>query len=92
MLKGIQKNMIWVRTPESALFESAYFVLRPKRSTLSPDDGEMVREANRLVFEGDRPGPRRQTAKRRARRSFLFGLLCGLLGACLLGFLLLLWR
>ncbi|MBR2354121.1 MAG: hypothetical protein IKA76_06455 [Clostridia bacterium] len=52
MLKGIQKNMIWVRTPESRFFEAAYFVMRPTLTQGKPREGEMLREANRLLSEG----------------------------------------
>jgi hypothetical protein len=52
MLKGIQKNMIWVRTPESRCFEAACFVLRPRRSG-KEREGEMLREAERLIAEGN---------------------------------------
>ncbi len=54
MLKGIQKNMIWIRTPENRFFEAAYFVMRPGACSDTPREGEMLREANRLLAEGTR--------------------------------------
>ncbi len=90
MLKGIQKNMIWVKTPESTLFESAYFVLRPTHPHRLPENGEMVREANRLVCESTRPEAGRHRRNRHHWRSFLSGALCGLLLSCFFALLALL--
>ena len=80
MHKGIQKNMIWIRTPESRCFEAAYFVLRPERDSETMRRGEMLREANRLLDESvhadSRPSLR--PASRRLL-PFLLGLLAGAL-------------
>ena len=50
MIKGCQKEMIVLQTKESALFESAYFVLRRGRS-VAPR-GDMLAESNRIIGEG----------------------------------------
>ncbi len=91
MLKGIQKNMIWVKTPQSSLYESAYFVLRPAHPDHLPEDGEMVREANRLIFESAKDS-RRRSRPRQNLRSFLSGALFGLLLSCFFVLLILLCR
>ncbi len=78
MLKGIQKNMIWVRTPESRFFEAAYFVMRPNACSAPPREGEMLREANRLLSEGTRKTtPRREQRLWQRLLPFLAGLASG---------------
>ena len=67
MLKGIQKNMIWIRTPESRYFESAYFVLRPDKQADRNQKGDMLREAERLLTAG-----RAKEKRVRIRPLFLF--------------------
>ena len=54
MLKGIQKNVMVVKLTSSPCFEWAYFVLRSERDDLR--QGEMVREANRIISESDSRG------------------------------------
>ena len=46
MLRGCQKRIYVIRKPESALFEEAYFLLKPTR-----DEAAMQREAERIVSE-----------------------------------------
>ena len=48
MVKGTQRQMIMVRTPESELFELAYFVLRTDVRN-GTDEGSMIDEANMIV-------------------------------------------
>ncbi len=90
MLKGIQKNMIMIKLPRSQSFEAAYFILRS--SGKEPRQGEMVREANRIIAEsglcsvkGDRAG--RQRWER--IMLFIYGVLSGAVSvaALWLGFL-----
>ena len=68
--------MIVLQTKESALFESAYFVLRRGRGAKA--QGDMLEESNRIIAQG-----REYLQKRCGRRRFpLF--LCGFLtGAAL---------
>ena len=51
MIKGIQKNMIWVQTPKSTCFEEAYFVVRRELCTERQKGNEMLREAHRILAE-----------------------------------------
>lgn len=52
MLRGCQKRIYVIRKPESALFEEAYFLLKPTRAgTTAPDEAAMQREAERIVSE-----------------------------------------
>ena len=50
MLRGCQKQMIVLQTPESGVFESAFFVLR--RENLSVGHDDMIAEANRIIGNG----------------------------------------
>ena len=60
MIKGIQKNVIMLRLTGSPIYEVAYFVL--KNGAREPKQGEMVREANRIVSECD-PRPARKGSR-----------------------------
>ena len=75
-MKGCQREMIVLRTNESALFESAYFVLRRQREVA--DGGDMLAEANRLLGASGA-----FTQKRRRRGRLLPFLLGFLLGSCI---------
>ena len=91
MLKGIQKNMIWVRTPESQFFEAAYFVMRPTYASGKTREGEMLREANRLLNEGTQKRPLPPRGRWTGRFvPFLAGLGIGIGGSLLLTLLLIL--
>ena len=45
MLKGYQRKLIMIRTKESSIFESAFFILR-QASCDSGKNGEMINEAS----------------------------------------------
>ncbi len=49
MLRGAQKQMIVVRTHGNRVFEEAYFVMRRDAVQAKPDEGDMLREANRII-------------------------------------------
>lgn len=68
--------MIWVRTPNSRTFESAYFVMRPQKTSVKMREGEMIGEAMRLLSE--ETGNAKPTDVRRFRHKafcFLAGVL-----------------
>lgn len=67
--------MILVRTPESRYFEEAHLVLRTERCLNEGEDGDMLREANRIIEEA---GLCSEPPKK--RRGSVFGI-----GAILLG-------
>lgn len=54
MLRGYQRKLIMIRTKESSIFESAFFILRGSSSTGAVSD-EMVAEANRIIEECNLP-------------------------------------
>ena len=86
MLKGTQRQMVRLKTPDSRFFEEAYFVLKVNAP---PDPGGtpgMVAEANRILEEN---GYGREMRRRRSPReeygdnrpsgliALLFGVFCG---------------
>ena len=54
MRKGIQKNMIFIRTPDSRRYEAAYLILRPNPRPLRDTGGvELWQEAERILSSAD---------------------------------------
>ncbi len=88
MIKGCQRDGIFVQWKDDSMFESAYFVLRAGRAASAAADAPtMLREANRIIEEG---GPYPPPAKRGLRRllrsrafAFAAGFAVGLLGSIL---------
>ena len=86
MIKGIQRKMVLIRTPDSKIFEEAHLVLRTDGVLSSSREGDMLNEANRIL-EAARIGI--DPAKHRTRKlgkkglvGFLFG---GLVGSGIVG-------
>lgn len=83
MLKGIQRQMVEVRTDKSSLFETAYFVLRDE-ALQKTSDRNIVDEAYKIIsgaLENAEEKGKRSAKKINGRRRFaLFatGFLCGL--------------
>lgn len=78
MIKGCQREMIVLQTKESALFESAYFVLRRGKNVAAR--GDMLQESNRIVSQG------REYFQKRHKSRKIFPFLCGFLsGSALIG-------
>ena len=73
MLRGCQKQMIVLQTPESRLFESAFLVLRRDIAEAGQDD--MIAEANRIIGNGTHAKRRRRAL--RAWVPFLTGVFLG---------------
>ena len=78
MIKGIQRQSVLVRTPESPYFEEAQFVLRADYAAQGRD-GDMLAAANRILEECGLSGRKRKGRKKKTMRipSFLFGSVCG---------------
>ena len=97
MLKGTQKRMVVLRTADSSLFETAYFILRDAPTSDPPTpQHSMLEEANRILesnLTARTASAAKKAARARRRRSFLFFLLGAISGAavCLLAALLLYW-
>ncbi|MBQ2999723.1 MAG: hypothetical protein IJD64_04610 [Clostridia bacterium] len=93
MIRGLQKQILWLSTPKSRHFELVCFILRPERCRETPKDAEILREARSILLQAEPPIKERPPqGKKRTRFLFLLffgGLLCGvlatLLGCALLG-------
>ncbi len=57
MIKGCQKNVVWLRNTESELFEEAYFIVSDKVKSRHISENDMVSEANRLISDNFSPFP-----------------------------------
>ncbi|MBQ4324331.1 MAG: hypothetical protein IJC29_00910 [Clostridia bacterium] len=56
MVRGTQKQIIHLKTPESSLFEEAFLIVKPQPARQTPTRTTMVEEANRLLSrEGQTP-------------------------------------
>ena len=81
MIRGLQKQIIQLTTPKSPYFEVVLFVLRPELVQLREHEGDMVREAQKILSES---APRAATVKelvhgekKQRLALFLVGALCG---------------
>lgn len=94
MLRGIHKNIISIQPPQSKYFESVWFVLRPDYRRENGRDRDMVREAGRILAEGEKgmAPPKGMARRPSGRLLFWVGLGGGGAAASLLWFLVLLFR
>ena len=74
-MRGYQKRVVFVRNPNSRLFDEAYFVLRDGESASVPN-GDMVAEATRIIEQELALSASGDKQKTHRRRRFLIG--CGL--------------
>ena len=82
MLRGYQRKLIMIRTKESSIFESAFFILRGSFGD-KPLDGDMIAEANKIVEECNHP---RKIAKQLGFKHIMAALGIGfVLGAAVIG-------
>ena len=86
MIKGIQRKMVLIRTPDSKIFEEAHFVLRTDGASCPSRQGEMLNEANRII-EAARIGidPAKHGARKMGIKGLLGFLFGGLLGSGIVG-------
>lgn len=78
MLKGVQRKLIVLKTHQSDLFESAYFILRDTPSEHRLTQNEMLREATRILRENSHLGAQESTW-RRAMLPLVLGFFLGVL-------------
>ena len=72
MIKGVQRKMIVVKTDNSNVFETAYFVLRSDSDKEKNDALNMLEEANRIVNEGNEEKKSKKEKKKRYGRFAAF--------------------
>lgn len=51
MIKGCQRKMIMIRGTGGSIYETAYFVMKPEGEYSAFDEGDMVKEALRIIGE-----------------------------------------
>lgn len=91
MIRGLQKQILWLSTPKSRHFELVCFILRPERCRETPKDAEILREARSILLQAE-PSKKEVRIREKHRTRLLFllffgGLLCGILGTLLGGIL-----
>ncbi|MBE6575002.1 MAG: hypothetical protein E7654_01860 [Ruminococcaceae bacterium] len=90
MVKGCQRQIVLLRGTGSELFEEAYFILKPEKTSLPP--ARMITEANRIIEENTLRGKRQVNLRSRRHGERLLFFLLGLLsGSTFLGILWLFW-
>lgn len=51
MVRGCQRKVIFLKNTNSKLFSEAYFIIDDRADTRALTEGDMVREANRIIDE-----------------------------------------
>ena len=53
MVRGRSKRVIYLKNPESQIFEGAFFLLRDTSGHPLPKESDIVEEATRILYEGE---------------------------------------
>ena len=77
MLKGIQRQTVLIKTPESRYFEEAHFLMRSDLPPKESAENDLVREANRILEEIGFSNAKRRKKGMRPSLAFLMGILLG---------------
>ena len=82
MIKGVQRKMVVVKTDNSNVFETAYFVLRSDAERSRCESADLLGEANRIINQGNEEKTKRKEKKKRFGRFaafciFLLGVIFG---------------
>ena len=77
MVRGKSKRVIYLKNPESQIFEGAFFLLRDASVHPLPKESDIVEEATRILYEGEggRVSAPLQEKRRDGTRRLLFFLL-----------------
>ena len=61
MVRGCQRRVVHLKCKDTGLFSEAYFIVDEKAAAQHKSDGDMLREANRIINEslGENSGERR---------------------------------
>lgn len=85
MIRGINRQMIIIKTEKSSIFEAAYFLVRPDAAPRASRD-EMVSEANRIISDSNFSAKRRsEERKKKIKNGIPFFLWGGALGMFFIG-------
>lgn len=83
MIRGVQRKIIVIKGDKSSVFENVYFLLRNDISDANRSDGDILREANKIIAQNYSDKKRKKYEKRKKIRRglaiFLSGLLLGAL-------------
>ena len=52
-MRGTEKRVIYLKNPESHLFEGAFFLLKDAQSRPPVSESDIVKEATRILYEGE---------------------------------------
>ena len=86
LIKGIQRKMVLIRTPDSKIFEEAHFVFRAESDSRVSEENDMLIEANRIIEEAGLGATEGKHPVRKKRGGGLIGfLLGGLFGGGVVG-------
>lgn len=53
-MRGYQKKVVFLKNIESAIFDEAYFIMKPEHSTFENEKkkkSDLIKEANRIIEE-----------------------------------------
>ena len=89
MVRGCQRKVVFLKNTDSRIFREAYFIIDDRIDTSALSDGDMVREANRIIDESLEDRDRLMDSRTRGGRvlgflkrhlpAFLVGVGCTLL-------------
>lgn len=72
-MRGFQKRVVFVKNPDSALFDEAYFVLREGGGGEAPSGQDMVREALHILEKEGGEAPKKRKGKEKEKMSLAEG-------------------
>ena len=88
MIRGVQKEMIMVKTDKNSIFEVVYFLLRSDIAEPKPSENDILKEADKIIEENCSHKKRRRNERKKKLRSgipfFIFGSISGILSTALL--------
>jgi len=70
-MRGYQKRVVFLKNPESDIFEEAYFVMKEKAS--EPVSDEIVSEAYRIINTNRKETKRKSRTPRFSYKALFFG-------------------
>lgn len=78
MIKGLERKMMLLKSTNSKYFDEAYFIM--KDDLTSFDEGEILREAERIMFSAEVCKRVKAKKKKDALKIALFSISSGLIG------------